>query len=356
MNIIATPDTNVVPFTEYFDFNNIEYKTVSLWDSSIDEFGRSVIPEVSDKTLLIMEIASLKELMNWHKSRQQLIDFCCAGNKIWVTNIFDALNNTLLLHKQLREVDYQIPKKSILLFLDAELSDRCILSSLNNISITSWPFICLFRLPRIKNAVIDKRNAKNDFLLTMVKKRTRPHRKILWEELTSRAGLINNSIAVYHTPESLLSNHVGDTQNQSGWQGHHPSMDLYLNCWLEIVPETLYKNGQFPTEKTIKPIATKTPFLMVSTCGYLGYLRSIGFKTFDCLIDESYDNQYRIQDRVKLMVDQLEDIVRNGSEDFYHASRHILDYNHQRLAEISGKLEYTTDLFIDQKLSEINIS
>jgi hypothetical protein len=206
-------------------------------------------------------------------------------------------------------------------------------------------------MPRIFNSYIDKTCAQKDFLLTAIKKNSRPYRNILWQELNARQGLTNKGYAIFRANNDV---YIGHEKKDTMWKWGVPSMDLYRNSWLEIIPETHYKGSYFFTEKTTKPIGTKTPFLVVSTCGYLEYLKSLGFQTFGSLINENYDSQYKIRDRIKLMLDQLEDIIKNGSESFYHASQSILDHNYNRLAEISGDWQNSTDKFIQQTLDEID--
>jgi hypothetical protein len=88
------------------------------------------------------------------------------------------------------------------------------------------------------------------------------------------------------------------------------------------------------------------PFMILSTCGYLQHLRDRGFRTFHGIIDESYDLEFRSQDRARKIIDQLEDIVRNGAREFYHTCMPILEHNRRMLAEIAGSWQYETDLFI----------
>jgi hypothetical protein len=138
------------------------------------------------------------------------------------------------------------------------------------------------------------------------------------------------------------------------WGDGHASMDLYRDSLVEMVPESWYKHGYFVTEKTTKPMATKTPFLILSTCFYLEYLKSLGFKTFHSLIDESYDQQYRVQDRVRLAVQSLEDIVRNGARSFYDAAQPILEHNHSRLCEIQGLWQYELDIMLQREFELVD--
>jgi hypothetical protein len=49
------------------------------------------------------------------------------------------------------------------------------------------------------------------------------------------------------------------------------------------------------TEKTAKPIWAKRLFVMFGTPGFLKKLHELGFKTFDHVIDESYDSMLNAQ-------------------------------------------------------------
>jgi len=354
MNIIVNYDSQLAILTEYFDFNRIAYDQQVLWNTEVDPFGRYVIPEQLTDTLLIIDGVCLEQLLDWSVSRQQLLKFCQGNNHLWVFGRFDMLMQLVKINRLLLEFDQDVFANKITLFSEAGISDRCRLLKLKNIKVKTWPYHWQLYMPRIRNAIIDKISPAHDFLLTMIKKRSSPHRQVLWNELLTRPGLLNKGYASFRDSKNYKKTFIGDVTDSNGAPSPAiPSMDLYLSCWLEVVPETLYKNGFFVTEKTIKPIATKTPFLVSSTCGYLDYLRSLGFKTFNTLISESYDKQYRIEDRMRLLVDQLESIIKNSSEDFYHASKPILDHNHNVLAEINGKWIYTMDCFINQCLAEV---
>jgi len=78
------------------------------------------------------------------------------------------------------------------------------------------------------------------------------------------------------------------------------------DAFWHIVTETVfYYNKLHLTEKIFKPIVSKQPFMLLAAPGNLAYLKSYGFKTFDTLIDESYDN---IQDpdlRIEAIVTRI---------------------------------------------------
>jgi len=60
--------------------------------------------------------------------------------------------------------------------------------------------------------------------------------------------------------------------------------------WYSVVSETLTDNRIFfPTEKTGKALMSGKPFIVLGSKHFLKNLQKIGFKTFDSVIDESYD-------------------------------------------------------------------
>jgi hypothetical protein len=67
-------------------------------------------------------------------------------------------------------------------------------------------------------------------------------------------------------------------------------LSIYNQTAYSVVAETNYDNNYiFNTEKIVKPILARRLFLVVSGQHYLRNLRSLGFKTFDGIIDETYD-------------------------------------------------------------------
>jgi hypothetical protein len=54
------------------------------------------------------------------------------------------------------------------------------------------------------------------------------------------------------------------------------------------------------------------------------------------------------------MLEQLDDIVKNGARDFYLSSLDILEHNQKRLAEITGLWDIHIDEFLTQCLHEVD--
>jgi hypothetical protein len=79
--------------------------------------------------------------------------------------------------------------------------------------------------------------------------------------------------------------------------------DLSLKTCFEIVNETDVFTTLFFTEKTLKPILNKTPFLLCGSPFTLAYLKKLGFETFSNIFDESYDIERSFYERASLLME-----------------------------------------------------
>jgi len=83
----------------------------------------------------------------------------------------------------------------------------------------------------------------------------------------------------------------------------------YATIGIEVVLETLFDdNRHHLTEKTLRPIACGRPFILAATPGSLQYLKQYGFKTFDGIIDETYDTVLDSRERLKAIVQEIKRI------------------------------------------------
>jgi len=111
--------------------------------------------------------------------------------------------------------------------------------------------------------------------------------------------------------------------------------DIYNNTYLSIIQDTeceSYTNRY--TEKIIKAIAMKHPFVLIGNYKALDLLRSEGFKTFDGFIDESYDSVVNSDNRIKtacLAVKKFSKFTKKDWTNFYKKTKHIREHNYSTL-------------------------
>jgi hypothetical protein len=358
--ILSSDNTDGVSLSvdNWLNFNQIDHEYRKFWNDHLNEYRLDLTIE---RSIVIFFHNFLHCFVKMPCPHTEQIDhfkkFLGQNNQLWFLGCDIAISFLESKIKNfIQSLDREIESSNMVLFLDAEPTDRCYLSRLQNIKIMMCPVHDFNRVqPRIQAKTLQKSNARYDYLLTMIQKPRRPHRRWLWDQLNQRPKLLDHGFVKCHVTNSVGIDRsqldwAGRKSNQHNWNDGHASMDLYSQCWLEIVPETCYRDLYYFTEKTQKPIMTQTPFLMVTTAGYLGWLRSCGFQTFDSLIDESYDLHYRMEDRIRSMLDVLEYIISNGTEAFYNASRPILEHNFSRLCEIAGSWWYESDRIMWQAL------
>jgi hypothetical protein len=112
--------------------------------------------------------------------------------------------------------------------------------------------------------------------------------------------------------------------------------------WHVVTETVFYYDKLHLTEKIFKPIVSKQPFMLLAAPGNLAYLKKYGFKTFESVIDETYDTIQDNDSRIEAVVDQLrwycnlspeektdiirrlEPIIQHNFDHFYGEFRHII--------------------------------
>lgn len=122
---------------------------------------------------------------------------------------------------------------------------------------------------------------------------------------------------------------------------------LFKNSYFSLITETAFdcegerfdtELDSFITEKTYKAMVNLHPFILMSGQYSLRYLKSLGFKTFSPLIDESYDEieaghlrQRAIVKEVKRLCDlplyQLDALYRKLIDILVHNQNHLLSHS-----------------------------
>jgi hypothetical protein len=139
-----------------------------------------------------------------------------------------------------------------------------------------------------------------------------------------------------------------DIENTNGYQ--HENEDLFLQSYISIVTETsFYIDNDFISEKIWKPLYQFHPFIVVGRPHLLKYLREIGFKTFDWLIDETYDTIEDNDLRMELIIKEikkLNNIPIYELDNIIKLNFNILKHNHDLLNAFGKQIQITEDYFI----------
>lgn len=129
-----------------------------------------------------------------------------------------------------------------------------------------------------------------------------------------------------------------NTTNQldSNFVSQYISMPIMDASWYSVVGETISNNDCFfVTEKTAKPLMAGRPFVMLSGKHTLKHLRDIGFKTFDPVIDESYDDIADEYERISAAFDSFKKLCTQDPVDVYSKLHSVLEHNRKIMLDKS---------------------
>jgi len=127
-------------------------------------------------------------------------------------------------------------------------------------------------------------------------------------------------------------------------------VDHIKNSYFNIITESYMYNKSLPqSHKTIFEVSEKTykalicqPFIHLGSYGVLKYLRSMGYKTFPELFDESYDDIINHTDRLLAVVDSIEKVCKMDEKEFHNIY----------CKEIIPKVIHNRELVASKKIKE----
>jgi hypothetical protein len=169
--------------------------------------------------------------------------------------------------------------------------------------------------------------------------------KELFEEVPESLSNVVDAMQTWPCQvESVDTYTVGNTTI-----GHTDQLaHFYPNFLIDIVGETWTRGRSFyPTEKTIRPMLLKKPFIVMGSQNYLAYLRQLGFWTFDHFWGEDYDG-YADGTRYRSILKLLESIAKKPKQelcDMYTTMQYVLDHNYDLLMSRNHakKVQYIDD-------------
>ena len=122
--------------------------------------------------------------------------------------------------------------------------------------------------------------------------------------------------------------------------GYSNIVKWYNYFFVDIVCETYFSgNTFFPTEKTWRSIATKTPFIIHGPVDFLKNLKKLGVKTFDKWWSEEYDN-YGYEARVEKILKITDKLAKCSTDelyDMYKDMSDILEHNFKIFNDLTGE-------------------
>ena len=127
--------------------------------------------------------------------------------------------------------------------------------------------------------------------------------------------------------------------------------DHYSESYLHIVLETHFdteqSSGVFLTEKTFKPIKFCQPFVILGAAGSIAQVKKMGYRTFDHVIDHSYDSISNNTKRWDAAMSEIERLItdtdlhslfQSCGSDLIHNRQLFLSSKRERLNTLIKKV------------------
>ena len=182
----------------------------------------------------------------------------------------------------------------------------------------------------------------------------------------------------YNKLAELLPLTVDEYTNFTDIRSHRSDLsksfyDCFNNSYFDIITETLYGEGLarpcsdkillnnrwwkevFFTEKTFRSIYYKRPFMLFSSVNSLEYLKQLGFKTFDFVFDEGYDQIVNWKKRLNFIVQHTAEICNKPIQILHrkiasNQMQDVLEHNYNQFINIAKNSDFKllgTDQLVD---------
>jgi hypothetical protein len=158
----------------------------------------------------------------------------------------------------------------------------------------------------------------------------------LWSCLWEGKTLPNRYVDCYNT--KIKEYNINSTLHDGQWPDGKLFPQLYIDTYFSVVTETNFTiSANYRTEKIYKPILMGHPFVAVSSYHFYQGLRNLGFKTFNGLIDETFDNILDNDLRLKSVTDTIKNLCESDLKKFINEAKPICEHNRLHFFELLGK-------------------
>jgi hypothetical protein len=144
-----------------------------------------------------------------------------------------------------------------------------------------------------------------------------------------------------------------DTLNSDQHNDHSITVsEHFMQTYVSIVLETHFdadsSGGAFLTEKTFKCLKHGHPFVIVGTAGSLDTLRQLGYRTFDHVIDPTYNSYKNNTQRWRATLNTVKHLQSQNLEHVYADCWADIHHNQQLFA--ASKAQRLNTLFAELNL------
>lgn len=193
--------------------------------------------------------------------------------------------------------------------------------SLRNAKVYFYPYFItsIVAFYRAHPEILDSLDSKPEFKFDVLLGRRKPHRDQVFDNFDSEQNVVryftNNldqDIQQYNLEQFEWPDLLPKTQGAVTFTAQEVRVSGTIVSLSQIIPVEIYNRTRFSfvaetlvdnfysffTEKIFKPMLARRLFVVAAGQYYLRNLRSLGFRTFDGIVDESYDTIEQIDKRI----------------------------------------------------------
>lgn len=141
-----------------------------------------------------------------------------------------------------------------------------------------------------------------------------------------------------HVEDATVADHLGSVLDSYAYIesrgpriSHIMPWQIYDHSLYSVVAETNWSDYLFLSEKTAKALLARRIFVFFGSAGTLEFMRILGFRTFDEILDETYDSIPDDQSRFQQAWQQVLTLYRAEPYDTYRRCREIVAHNHNHI-------------------------
>jgi len=212
------------------------------------------------------------------------------------------------------------------------------------------------RYNNLSGQLINPQNSdKNLFLFECLLGTKKPQADFLYQEILKNTNLSSctflNYLSKDHNwapacdldaahiliPNKPRHSGIAIPYNQKGQHANVSTIlpvKIYNQSWFSIYVESRTDHTRFFSEKTAKPLLGRRLFVIFSAPGMLADLKTLGFKTFDGIIDETYDTMLNDTERWEAAMTQVVWLSNQDPKQVYSQALPILEHNRNHFLSI----------------------
>jgi hypothetical protein len=231
----------------------------------------------------------------------------------------------------------------------------------------------------LRDTYINTHLDQKPFVFDVLLGARRPHRDFVMLAMT-KYNMLDSSIVTYR---DCFVGHITDHQTQefaklfadtkfvypyvspnleSDWEvrpnltndiSYLIPVEIFQKCYYSVITETLGTGCSFFfSEKAAKAMFAKRLFVAFSNANYYAKLHSLGYETFDAVIDESFDSDPLDFSRFARAIEQMQYLAAQDPVHVLKKVQPVLEHNHHHLYRMIQRTRCNMNTLLRQRVPQ----